>query len=185
MKDPLLELNKLLTALPKSCLVYVMGGLALDGTCGSISRKHDDADLICWRKDVGIVQEAVRNIGYEIEVNTFPDEPNLPYRFETTDEDHMVSFNIIDEAPNDSFVMSFYHFPKQVFQKKLLGPISVSLDGIGFSAVSHELLDKLNKNAGKYLNDLKERDPDLYNRLGYKIDNYNHDRKLLDQLAKK
>jgi len=183
--NPLSELNKLLKVLHKSCFVYVMGGLALDGHFGSISRKHDDADLICWRKDVNIVQDALKDIGYKVDVNTFPEEPNLPYRFETTDDNHIISFNIIDEGPNDTFIMSFYHFPKQVFPKKFLGPINVSLDGINFSAVDHELLDKLNENAGEYLNRLKKDDPDLYNRLGYKIDNYFHDRKLLDQLSKK
>lgn len=183
--NPLVELDKLLKVLPKPCLVYVMGGLALDGHYGCVSRKHDDADLICWRKDVNLVQDALKSLGYKADVNTFPDEPNLPYRFETNDDDHMISFNIIDEEQNDTFVMSFYHFPKQVFPKKFLGPISVSLNGINFSAVKYELLDKLNKNAGEYFNRLKKDDLDLYNRLGYKIDNYNHDRKLLDQLIEK
>ena len=183
--NPLLELSKLLKALPKSCLVYVMGGLALDGYYGSISRKHDDADLICWRKDVNTVQDALTNIGYKVDLNTFPDEPNLPYRFETTDDNHIISFNIIDEGPNDTFVMSFYHFPKQIFSKKFLGPINVLLDGINFSVVDYKLLDKLNKNIGEHFSRLKKDDPDLYNRLGYKIDNYNHDRKLLDKLCNK
>lgn len=181
--NPLLELDKLLKALPESCLVYVMGGLALDGHFENISRKHDDADLICWRKDVDAVQNVLKKIGYEIDVNTFPDEPNLPYRFETTDDEHIISFNIIDEGPNNTFIISFYHFPKQVFSKKLLGPIKVSLEGINFQAVVPELLNVFNKNAGEYLNRLKKDDPDLYNRLGYKIDNYFHDRKLLDQLV--
>lgn len=180
--NPLLELNKLLKVLPKSCSVYVMGGLALDGLGGSISRKHDDVDLICWRKDAAIVQEALKNIGYQIKVNTLPGEPGLPYRFETSDKNHIISFNIIDEGPNDTFIMSFYHFPKQFFPKKNLGPISVSLGGINFSVVDHKLLDKLNKNAGEYLRRLKRDDRDLYDKLGYKIDNYYHDRKLLDKL---
>ena len=183
--NPLLELDKLLKTLPESCPVYVMGGLALDGLYGSITRKHDDADLICWRKDVNTVRDALKKIGYKIDANAFPDEPDLPYRFETADDEHIISFNIMDEGPGDTFVMSFYHFPKQVFPKKFLGPINVSLDGINFSAVGHELLDKLNRNAGEYLERLKKDDPDLYNRLGYKIDNFFHDRNLLDLLSEK
>jgi hypothetical protein len=183
--NPLSELHKLLKALPKSCLVFVMGGLALDGHYGIASRTHDDADLICWRKDVKDVQDALKSIGYSVIENTFPDEPGLPYRFETTDEDQIISFNIIDEGPDDTFVMSFQHFPKRVFAKKLLGPISVSLDGIKFLAVDHELLNKLSTNAGVYLNKVKKDNPDLYSKLGHKLDNYAHDRKLLDQLDKK
>jgi hypothetical protein len=162
-----------------------MGGLALDGHIGKISRKHDDADLICWRKDVDTVQNALKNMGYQLDINIFPNEPHLPYRFETTDENHIISCNVIDEGLDNAFVISFYHFPKQIFPKKLLGPYDVSLDGISFLAVDHELLDTFNKNAGEYLNRLKKDNPDLYNRLGYKIDNYYHDRKLLDQLSKK
>ena len=180
--DPLSVLDKLLHALPKSCPVYVMGGLALDGHFGKLSRKHDDADLICWRKDVDAVKGALKKFGYEIEANTFPDNPDLEYRFETTDDDHIISFNIIDERPNDSFEISFYHFPKQVFPKRILGPVMVSLDGVTFPAVGSELLRVFNKNASIYLDRVKNDKPELYSRLGPKIDNNIHDRRLLEQL---
>ena len=162
-----------------------MGGLALDGHFGKMSRKHDDADLICWRKDVDTVKGALKKLGYEIEVNRFTDESNLEYGFETTDEEHIMSFNIIDEKPNDSFEISFYHFPRLIFPKKILGPFMVSLEGVTFPAVDPELLRVFNRNACEYLDRLKKDNPELYNRLGYKIDNILNDRKLLDQLGAK
>lgn len=67
--DPLAELKKLLAVLPKSCQVYVMGGLALDAHAGKLTRPHNDADLICWRKDVNVVRTALRKIDYKVRGN--------------------------------------------------------------------------------------------------------------------
>jgi len=182
--DPLLELNRLLKTLPRSCKVYVMGGLALDGHCGHVSRRHDDADLICWRKDVKIVKEALKKMGYKIKENYFVDQPKVAYRFETDEENPAISFNIIDEKPNNSFEISLGKALHQVFPKKFLGPIKVVLEGIKFPAVDYQLLDALNKNAGQWFERTKKENPKLYKMLGYKISNYKNDRRLIDGLLK-
>ena len=72
----------------------------------------------------------------------------------------------------------------QVFPKKILGPIKVTLDGIKFPAVDYQLLDALNKNAGQWFARTKKENPKLYKMLGYKISNYKNDRKLIDGLIK-
>jgi len=182
--NPLLELNRFLKTLPRSCKVFVMGGLALDGHCGSVSRRHDDADLICWRKDVKIVKETFKKMGYKIKENYFVDQPKVAYRFETDEENSAISFNIIDERPNKSFEISLGKALHQVFPKKFLGPIKVTLDGIKFPAVDYQLLDALNKNAGQWFARTKKENPKLYKMLGYKISNYKNDRKLIDRLMK-
>lgn len=182
--NPLFELKKLLLVIPKSVKVYVMGGLALDGHLGTLSRIHDDVDLICWRKDIKFVKKALKKLGYKIKENYFKDNSKIPYRFETDEENSAISFNIIDEELDNSFKIAFKSIP-QTFPKKFLGPVNVLLDEVKFPAVSVDLLDFLNKKASKNLKQIKKENPKLYNMLSSKIDNNKNDRRLINKLIKK
>lgn len=181
----LAELKKLLKILPESSPIYVIGGLALDGHFGKITRRHDDVDLICWRKDLPTVTRALNKIGYNIKTYTLKEEPKFEYYITTTDKRNIITINVIDKKPNNKFEISYTHFPHKLYPVKLLGPYVVRLRDVIFTAVSFKLLKKLNNNRTKFLTKLKKSDPKLYKRLGYKVDNYFHDVKLINKLGQK
>lgn len=178
--NPLHELKKLLTVLPKSARVFVLGGLALDGYLGKYTRPHNDADLICWRKDVKAVKNALEKLGYGVREHYFEESPKIPYLLETDEDNPTISFFIIDEAPNNSF-----KFKREVLPKKYLGNKKVILENVEFTPVSLLFLDYLNKEGAKGLVKIKKNNPKLYKILGVKIFNNKNDRKLILGLMKK
>ncbi|OGH66727.1 MAG: hypothetical protein A2983_00575 [Candidatus Magasanikbacteria bacterium RIFCSPLOWO2_01_FULL_40_15] len=126
--NPLSELKRLLAVLPKSCPIYVMGGFALDGHLGKLTRKHNDVDLICWRKDVNIIKKVLERIGYKVREKYDKNNPKLPILLETDEENPAMDVKIIDEQPNNSFTFHFNTPGQQIFSKKMLGSSQVSLD---------------------------------------------------------
>lgn len=176
-------LKEFLIKIPSTSKVYIFGGLAVDGHRGKITRDHDDIDLICWRKDVKTVQKIIRKMGYGIKTSHHPENPKLVYSFVSTDKKNLITFQIIDKKPNNSFEINFWHFPHQILPTKLLGPAYLTLEKTTFPAVTTKLLYKFNKNAGKYFKKIKKTNPKLYNELGYKLDNYFHDLKIIKKLA--
>jgi hypothetical protein len=158
-----------------------MGGLALNGYCGEITRIHNDLDLICWRKDIKTAQNALNKIGYKIRVDYFNDKPKIPYRFETDEENPAISFNIIDERPNNSFAI-YFNSNEQIYPKGFLGPVKVFLDDMNFKAVDLKLLDIFNEQTRKNLNQIKKDNPKLYEVLSCKIVNNKNDRKIINKL---
>ena len=179
----LAELKKLLKILPESISIYVIGGLALDGHFGKITRRHDDVDLICWRKDLPTIKKSLGKIGYNTKTYNLKKEPNFEFYITTTDKRNIITINVIDKKPNNKFEISYTHFPHKLYPVKLLGPRIVKLRDVIFPTVSLQLLKKLNNNRTKFLTKLKINDPELYQRLGYKVDNYFHDVKLINKLG--
>lgn len=182
--NPLFELKKLLAVLPKSVHVFVLGGLALDGYLGEYTRPHNDADLICWRKDAKTVKNALIKLGYKVREHCLEDNPQIPYYIETDEDNPTITFFIIDEAPNNSFKFNSINLHK-IFSKEYLEHKRVSLEGVGFTPVSLLFLDYLNKEGAKGLAKIKKNNPKLYKILGVKIANNKNDRKLINKLLKK
>ena len=105
-----------------------MGGFALDGHLGKLTRKHNDVDLICWRKDVNIIKKVLERIGYKVREKYDKNNPKLPILLETDEENPAMDVKIIDEQPNNSFTFHFNTPGQQIFSKKMLGSSQVSLD---------------------------------------------------------
>ncbi|MBU2530122.1 MAG: hypothetical protein KKD35_03690 [Elusimicrobia bacterium] len=184
-RNSLLELKKLLSALPKSCPVYIIGGLAIDGYMGKLTREHNDADLLCWRKDIETIKSALKKIGFKTKIHYLKDETKKAYYIETNEENPIISFLVMDKVPNNSFEISIGKNLHQVFPKKYLSSKKVVINDVKFPVVGLELLDYFNKKTKANLNRIKKENPKLYSILGLKIINNNHDRKLLNELMKK
>lgn len=184
-RNSLLELKKILSVLPKSCHVYVIGGLAIDGYMGKFTREHNDVDLMCRRKDIEIIKNALKKIGYKTRSHYFKDDPQKAYYVETDEENPIISFLIMDKLPNDFFEISIGKNLHQIFSKKYLGSKKVIINGTEFPVADFKLLDYLNKKTKANLNRIKQENPKLYSVLGLKIINNHHDRKLLNQLMRK
>lgn len=182
--NPLSELKKLMAVLPKSCRFYVMGGLALDGHNGCVSRRHDDLDLVCWRKDVNIFRKALKKIGYKVRERYAKEDPHLLRLLETDEESPAIEVKIIDEQSNGCFQFHVNAPGVSIFPKKLLGPRYVSLEGLKFPAITLPLIAKLNELNRQNLKRIKKENPQLYKVLGYKIDNVESDGKIIKKLLK-
>jgi len=180
--NPLFEFKKLLTVLPKSSQLYVMGGFALDGHLGKLTRKHNDIDVICWRKDVNIIKKALERIGYKVREKHDKDNHKLPILLETDEENPAIEVKIIDEQPNNSFRFHFNTPGQQIFPQKMLGPVQVSLEGIKFPVIRLELIAELVKIGTQVLKRIKKENPKLYKVLGSKIINNKKDLELIDKL---
>jgi len=183
--NPLSEFKKLLAVLPKSCELYVMGGFALDGHLGKLTRKHNDIDLICWRKDVNLLKKALKRIGYKVREKYDKDNPKLPILLETDEENPAMEVKIIDEQPNNNFKFNFNTPGQQIFPKKMLGPVQVSLEGIKIPVIRLELIAELTKTGTQTLKRIKKENPKLYKVLGAKIINNKKDLELVDKLMSK
>lgn len=184
VRNSLAELERLIAALPKSCQFYVIGGLAIDGYTGKISRMHNDADLMCWRKDINKVKAAIKKIGYKSKYHYLQDAPKKAYYIETDEENPIISFFIMDEVSNSSFEISVGNNTHQVIPKNYLGSKKITLNNIKFPVVSLMFLDHFNKKSKASLNQIRKENPKLYSILGAKINNNKHDRKILNRLIK-
>jgi len=184
-RNPLLELQKLTPMLPKALSFYVIGGLAIDGYMGNLSRMHNDADLLCWRKDIETVKNALKKLGYKTKSHYLIDNPKKVHYLETDEENPIISFVIMDELPNNCFEISIGKNIHQVFPKKYLNSKKATINDIKFPVVGLELLDFLNKKTKANLDNIQRDNPQLYSVLGCKINNNRHDRKLLNKLMKK
>lgn len=183
--NPLSELKKLLSVLPKSCPVYVMSGYAVDGHLGKLSRRHNDVDIICWRKNVNTVINSLMKIGYKVRKSFAKDNPKLSILLETDEENPAIEVKIIDEQPNNCFRFHFNIPGQQIFPNKMLGPVQVTLDGIKIPVIRLELLAELTKMGTRNLKQIKKENAKLYKVLGVKISNNKNDRKLINKLMKK
>lgn len=184
-RNPLPELKKLISVLPKSVPYYIIGGLAIDGYMGKLTRMHNDADLMCWRKDLKSVEKALDKIGYKVNFHYFKDNHKKAYYIETKEENPIISFLIMDELPKNKFEISLGKMTHQVFPKSYLGSKKVKINNLEFPVVKLELIDFLNKKTKANLYKIKKDNPSLFNILGTKVINNKHDRQLLNQLKKK
>ncbi|HJN84717.1 MAG TPA: hypothetical protein QF873_00165 [Patescibacteria group bacterium] len=174
-------LNIFLNALPGNTQVFVFGGFSVDGHHGKLTRNHSDVDLICWRKDVDDVCSTLEDIGYLTEVFPHPQDSKLIYKINSTDDDKTFGIQIIDEAPDSQFQISFWHFLKQLYQVDLLGPVNVSLDGTKFPSVSVEFTRLLKEQECAFYEKLRTQDPTRYAKREAKHMNCLDDLKVLSE----
>jgi hypothetical protein len=181
--NPLVELKRLLDVLPKSCPAYVIGGWAVDGHVGRVTRRHNDVDLMCWRRDRETVKAGLKKIGYKVREKRDTDGSG-PVRMIETDEDNpVISFFVIDEVPGNEFRL-VTNKVDSTFPISFLKPKRAKLYGIEFMAASLRLIDFLSKEGRKTLNKIRKSNPALYKVLGPKIASSRHDRKLISGILK-
>jgi hypothetical protein len=145
----------------------VVGGIAVDGYSGRISRDHPDVDIIIFRKDLAKAEKVLDNLGYKHKRFLHPKEPSLEYKMQTGDEDHLFSFQIADMVDRDKFEISFYRDPHMIFPLSYIKPSRfLELEGVNFPAVSKEFLIKLKENEIEFYEELKVSDLEKYEKKG-------------------
>lgn len=181
--NPLAELKRLLDVLPESCPVYVIGGWSVDGHVGRVTRRHNDVDLMCWRKDLATVKEGLKKIGYKVREKRDADGSGPVRMIETDEENPVISFFVIDEVPGKGFRLVTNKVDR-TFPMTYLRPKKARLYGVEFAAVSLRLVDFLSREGRKTLKAIKKSNPGLYKAIGQKVANSRHDRALLNGLIK-
>ncbi|MFH1405559.1 MAG: hypothetical protein ABIH21_05760 [Patescibacteria group bacterium] len=184
-RNPLSLLKQVRSMFPKSLPFYVIGGLAVDGYLGKLSRMHNDLDLLCWRKDIPKAKATLGKLGFkQIKEYFMPDDPKQLRYFEPKDDNPIITFAVIDKLPENNFEMSLGKNLHESCPQQYLKKNNAQINDITFNSVSIECLDYFNKlNAGS-LKKIKTNDPKLYKLLGPKIKNIKHDRKILNQLLR-
>lgn len=141
----------------------VMGGIAIDGYVGKITRNHPDVDMIIFREDLEKTEQVLEDLGYKHKRFTHPKKSGLEYKMQTGDEDHLFSFQIADFVDKDKFEISFYRDLHMIFPLSYINPsITLELEGVRFPAVSKEMLTKLKESEIKFFEKLKKQDLEKY-----------------------
>ena len=155
--------KKLIEKIDDKFFYAVMGGVAVDGYVGKLTRNHHDVDMIIFREDVDRAETVLDDLGYKPKRFTHPEKPNLEYKMQTGDEDHLFSFQILDRIDNDKFEISFYRDPYLVFPLHYIKtPTWLELEGIKFPVVSKEFLIKLKENELMFFEKLKRNNREKY-----------------------
>lgn len=125
------KLQRVSLRLESSDLYYcVIGGFAVDGYAGKLTRNHGDLDMLCFREDFDKIRMI---IGSEFKDLPLKNE-NRPYKFYTNDES--LTFHIID---NDSLHRSSIGFwcIGRVWQPTIFfDRTQVSIDEVLFHALN-------------------------------------------------
>lgn len=162
-KDVLKAFSELIEEIGKQFFYVTMGGIAVDGYAGKITRDHPDVDMLIFREDLVKAENILKELGYECKRFTHPVEQTLEYKMQTGDEDHLFSFQILDSVDNDNFIMSFYRDLHSIFPNNQIKPPTwLVLENVRFPAVSREFLIKLKKNEVLFFEKLKVSDPEKY-----------------------
>ena len=116
----------------------VMGGIAIDGYAGRLTREHPDVDLLIFRKDLEPVEKVLEKLGYKHIRYKHPSNPGLEYKMQTgKGKNHIFSFQILDKVGEHSFKISFYRDANIEFPVKFIKPQHwLELESVKFPAVS-------------------------------------------------
>lgn len=157
------KFEKLVNEINDQFFFCVMGGIAVDGYAGKITRNHPDVDMIVFRDDLEKAEEVLEDLGYKHKRFTHPKESALEYKMQTGDEDHLFSFQIADLADEDKLKISFYRDLHMNFPLSYIKPPHyLELEGVKFPAVSKKLLIELKKDEIEFFEELKKSDPEKY-----------------------
>ncbi|PIS42037.1 MAG: hypothetical protein COT24_05595 [Candidatus Kerfeldbacteria bacterium CG08_land_8_20_14_0_20_40_16] len=159
------ELEVISKILENSSIFYsVMGGFAVDGHMGSLTRDHDDLDMLCYRKEVDSIKGLLGEQGFQFSEQCLPDE-SVPYKF--CNQEKTLTFHIIKKI-NGNFDIAFWNPRHLQYPCPLLARKKVVIDSVGFYAVNKE-----------FLIDLKHKQRDFEYR---HLDNPKHEKKYKDCL---
>ena len=164
--DRLNELEVVTKLLENNNIFYsVIGGFAVDGYAGRLTRDHDDIDMVSYRNDINKIQIILANKGY-----TFKDfarnGETIPYKI-FNQEPTTITFHIIDKL-NNNFEVVFWYPGHLQYPTTLLTRKSVIINNVSFYVINKELLIGL-KN--KQINIEAQH-----------LDNPNHEKKYKDSL---
>jgi len=148
--------------LETKCFYLVFGGFAIDGIFGKFSRPHKDIDLLCFRRDIEIMKEGLKNSGFEMMEVAHPKEPKLIYKLVSADKQKSCTCHILDEVLDNCFEISFYHFLRQRFPLYLLAMQLVTLRNITYPIPTKEFLYLLKEQEDGLLNEIKRSHPEKY-----------------------
>lgn len=162
-RNVLLNLSKFVEMADSDFFYTVIGGIAIDGHHGSLTRSHHDVDFLIFRDDLNKVEVILDNLGYKHKRFTHPNDSNLEYKMQTGNENHVFSFQIIDRVGRDDFEISFYRDLQMRFPVSLIQPVTwLNLGSVKFPAVSKKFLVKLKENEIKFYEKLKKQDMEKY-----------------------
>jgi hypothetical protein len=175
------KFEDLIKKIDREFFFVVMGGIAVDGYAGKITRYHPDVDIIIFREDLEKAEQVLSRLSYRHKRFIHPKDRSLEYKMQTGDEDHLFSFQIADLVGKDIFEISFYRNLRKVFALSYIKPPNwLELEGVKFPAVSKEMLTELKINEDSFFNELKISNREKYeSKRKQKHLNTLHDIKLL------
>lgn len=162
-KKVLKKLSEFINATSNKFHFAVMGGIAVDGYVGNLTRNHPDVDMFIFREELEKVEEVLEKLGYRYKRFTHPRKSGLEYKMQTGDKSHLFSFQILDQVGKDKFEISFYRDPHLIFPISFIKPPNwLILEGVRFPAASKKLLIELKQNELNFFEKLKKKDPEKY-----------------------
>ena len=144
------------------CFFVIFGGFAVDGHNGAFTRNHADIDGICYRKDVEIIRDILKQMGYQTVLSDHIEEPGFIYKFGAANKEKIFSFQIADKAGDDSFTISFYSFLRKRYPLYFLNPEKVCIGNVCYPAVSKDFLLLLKQRQNNFFNEQKVKEPEKY-----------------------
>ena len=141
----------------KKCFYLVFGGFAIDGILGRFTRPHKDIDLLCFRKDIKILKNTFKNIALDMTEIRHHKDTSLIYKLVSSHK--ICTCHILDQAPDNCFEISFYHFIHQSFPFHLLTPQLITLHNFTYPIPTQEFLYLLKEQENNFLNQLQKNHP--------------------------
>ncbi len=157
--DKLDHINKILET---QCFYLVFGGFAMDGLRGSIARPHKDIDMLCFRRDAGLIKKALAKIGIKLNDVLHIEDSSLIYKMVSQDLHKTVTIHILDEVLDNCFEISFYRSLRIRFPVYLIAPKSVTLERVLFPVPQIEFLIQLKKMEHNRFEKVRMEKPQVY-----------------------
>ena len=175
--------GKLVSKIDNQFFFVVMGGIAVDGYAGKLTRNHSDVDMLIFRNDLEEIEVVLKKLGHTTKRFSHPQKPSLEYKVQTGDKNHIFSFQIVDKVDDKNFEISFYRNLKMTYPLSYIKPpIWLKLEGVKFPAVSKKMLTKLKENEVEFFEKLKKDNPKKYlSKRKQKHQNALHDLKTLSK----
>jgi hypothetical protein len=157
----LMKLSEFVLEAENKFFYTVMGGIAVDGYAGKLTRNHPDVDMLIFRQDIKKLESVLEKLNYAFEYFDHPQEPGFKYKIKTRDA--ALSFQIIDEKADNKFEISFYRDLQLTYPMNFIKPQSwLELGRVRFPAVSKQFLIKLKENEIEFFEKLKKDNPAKY-----------------------
>lgn len=178
------KLSAINKELETKCFYLVFGGFAIDGIFGKFTRPHKDIDLLCFRKDIEVMKEGLKNVGFDMVEVIHHKETELIYKLVSNDKQKKCTCQILDEAIDNYFEISFYHFLHQRFPLYLIAKRSVTLYNITYPVPTKDFLYILKEQEDTLFNEIKKNNPEKYVKWKKRHKFVKLDLKLLKELDK-
>lgn len=135
--DRLDELGRISKLLENNNTFYsVMGGFAVDGHKGRLTRAHNDIDMLCYRKDVDLIKGLLGEQGFHFSEKSLPGESAF-YKF--CNQEKTLTFHVIKKF-NGNFDIAFWNPRHLQYPNSLLTRKKVIIGSVSFYAVNKEFL---------------------------------------------